>query len=136
MKAKSEGVDMARVLVVDDDPDLLTLVGLQLRQHGHRVLTAASGPEALALVAEEGAPEVAVLDVAMPEMNGLELMKRMRALEGMADLPAIFVSARVGPDDIAAGLALGAIYLTKPYVMRALLAAIDRQVVGAAAAGW
>lgn len=127
---------MARVLVVDDDPDLLTLVGLQLRQHGHRVLTAASGPEALALVAEKGAPEVAVLDVAMPEMNGLELLTRMRELEGMADLPAIFLSARVGPEDIAAGRALGAIYLTKPYVMRALLAAIDRQVVGAAASGW
>lgn len=125
---------MARVLVVDDDPDLLTLVGLQLRQHGHRVVTAASGPEALAIVAEKGAPEVAVLDVAMPGMNGLELLKHLRAMDGVADLPAIFLSARVGPEDIAAG-PLGAVYLTKPYVMRALLAAIDRLVVPAAS-GW
>jgi CheY-like chemotaxis protein len=126
---------MARVLVVDDDPDLLTLVGLQLRQHGHKVVTAASGPEALAIVAEKGAPEVAVLDVAMPEMNGLELLKQLRASDATAELPAIFLSARVGPEDIAAGQALGAIYLTKPYVMRALLTAIDRLVVSAAS-GW
>lgn len=126
---------MARVLVVDDDPDLLTLVGLQLRQHGHKVVTAASGPEALQIVSEMGAPEVAVLDVAMPEMNGLELLTRLRSLDGMTQLPAIFLSARVGPEDIAAGEGLGAMYLTKPYVMRALLSAIDRLTV-AAASGW
>jgi CheY-like chemotaxis protein len=123
---------MARVLVVDDDPDLLTLVGLQLRQHGHKVVTAASGQEALALVTEKGAPDVAVLDVAMPEMNGLELLQTMRSRDGLGELPAIFLSARVAAEDIAAGRALGALYLTKPYVMRALLAAIDSLVVPAA----
>lgn len=126
---------MARVLVVDDDPDLLTLVGLQLRQHGHRVVTAASGKEALDVVGEMGAPDVAVLDVAMPEMNGLELLQHLRAREEMSQLPAIFLSARVSPDDIRAGDALDAIYLTKPYVMRALLAAIERLIVPAAS-GW
>jgi CheY-like chemotaxis protein len=123
---------MARILVVDDDPDLLTLIGIQLRQHGHRVVTAASGPEALEVVRETGSPDVAVLDVAMPEMNGLELLQHLRAREGGAELPAIFLSARAAP---AAGEALGAVYLTKPYVMRALLAAIDRLVVPAAS-GW
>jgi CheY-like chemotaxis protein len=127
---------MARVLVVDDDADLLTLVGLQLRQHGHRVLTASSGAEALGLVADKGAPDVAVLDVAMPEMNGLELLRRLRAQPSMSRLPAIFLSARVAPEDIAAGRALDAIYLTKPYVMRALLAAIDKLTVTATPADW
>ncbi len=126
---------MARILVVDDDPDLLTLIGIQLRQHGHRVITAASGTEALEIVAEKGCPDVAVLDVAMPEMNGHELLKLLRTLDGGEVLPAIFLSARVTPADIAAGEALGAVYLTKPYVMRALLAAIDRLVVPAAS-GW
>jgi DNA-binding response OmpR family regulator len=126
---------MARVLVVDDDPDLLTLIGIQLRQHGHRVMTAASGTEALEIVGEKGSPDVAVLDVAMPEMNGLELLQRLRAREDGAELPAIFLSARVAPADIAAGQTLGAVYLTKPYVMRVLLAAIDRLVVPAAS-GW
>jgi CheY-like chemotaxis protein len=126
---------MARVLVVDDDPDLLTLVGLQLRQHGHKVVTADSGREALSTVDELGPPDVAVLDVAMPEMNGLELLQHLRAREGMEELPAIFLSARVGPEDISAGKALGALYLTKPYVMRALLAAIDKLIVPAPT-GW
>lgn len=127
---------MARVLVVDDDPDLLTLVGLQLRQHGHRVVTADSGRQALAAVDELGPPDVAVLDVAMPEMNGLDLLKHLRAKEGMQELPAIFLSARVGPEDIDAGAAMGALYLTKPYVMRALLAAIDKLIVPAPTSGW
>lgn len=120
---------MARVLVVDDDPDLLTLIGIQLRQHGHKVITAAAGQEALDIVAENGLPEVAVLDVAMPEMNGLELLERLRACDGGAKLPAIFLSARVAPADIAAGEARGVLYLTKPFVMRALLSAIDSLVV-------
>jgi DNA-binding response OmpR family regulator len=115
---------MARVLVVDDDPDLLTLVEMQLRHHGHRVITAGSGPDALALVEAKGAPDVAVLDVAMPGMNGLALLTELRARDGLDDLPVIFLSARVGPEDIKAGTSLGAVYLTKPYVMGALLEAI------------
>lgn len=125
---------MARVLVVDDDPDLLMLVEMQLRHHGHEVSTAASGPEALALVAQAGPPDVALLDVAMPGMNGLDLLVHLRGQEGLADLPAIFLSARVGPDDINAGTSLGASYLTKPYVMSALLAAIENAVTHADAA--
>ena len=116
---------MARVLVVDDDPDLLTLVEMQLKHHGHEVSSASSGPDALALVEKSGAPDVAVLDVAMPGMNGLDLLAKLRANDGLRELPAIFLSARVGPEDIAAGTALGASYLTKPYVMSALLAAIE-----------
>lgn len=116
---------MARVLVVDDDPDLLTLVEMQLRHHGHKVVTASSGPDALALVEDKGPPDVAVLDVAMPGMNGLDLLQEFRRRAGTEKLPAIFLSARVGPEDIKAGTALGAVYLTKPYVMKALLNAID-----------
>lgn len=116
---------MARVLVVDDDPDLLTLVEMQLRHHGHDVSTASSGPAALAHVEQKGAPDVAVLDVAMPGMNGLDLLRELRSKDGFSQLPAIFLSARVGPDDITAGKSLGATYLTKPYVMSSLLQAIQ-----------
>ena len=125
---------MTRILVVDDDPDLLTLVEMQLRHHGHKVMTASSGPDALNLVEESGAPDVAVLDVAMPGMNGLDLLKALREREATKDLPAIFLSARVGPDDIKAGTSLGANYLTKPYVMSALLAAIESALLSAPAA--
>ncbi|MEX2392998.1 MAG: response regulator [Actinomycetota bacterium] len=119
---------MARVLVVDDDPDLLTLVRIQLRHHGHTVMTASSGIDALELVAAEGAPDVAVLDVSMPGMTGLELLGELRSLDGFADLPAVFLSARTTPDDIKAGTSLGARYLTKPYVMAALLKAIEDSI--------
>jgi DNA-binding response OmpR family regulator len=118
---------MARVLVVDDDPDLLTLVQMQLKHRGHDVWTASSGPAAIALLDERGAPDVAVLDVAMPGMNGIDLLHALRTTDGFEELPAIFLSARVGPEDIALGTSLGALYLTKPYAMKALLAAIDEQ---------
>ena len=128
---------MARVLVVDDDPDLLTLVEMQLKHHGHRVVTACGAVEALAIIDEKGAPDVAVLDVAMPGMNGLDLLRELRSRPEMSHLPAIFLSARVGADDIEAGTSLAAMYLTKPYVMNALLKAIETVLSQQqAASGW
>jgi DNA-binding response OmpR family regulator len=121
---------MARVLVVDDDPDLLTLVRIQLRHHGHDVLTAPSGKDALDLVGIEGLPDVAILDVSMPGMSGLELLTKLRSMDGFEALPAIFLSARTTPDDIQAGTSLGAQYLTKPYVMGQLLQAIASSLAG------
>ncbi|WP_380176253.1 response regulator [Kineococcus sp. DHX-1] len=129
---------MARVLVVEDDPDIRQLVELRLRGLGHRVVSAPSGAEALAVIAERGAPEVVVLDVAMPGMTGLEVLRTLRAQPETADLPAIFLSARVRPEDIAAGEELGAVYLTKPFVVSALAGAIDKalQAEAHAAGGW
>jgi CheY-like chemotaxis protein len=99
---------MARVVVVNDDPDILNLVQTRLRQRGHKVVAVASGSDALQALAERGAPDVAVLDVSMPEMTGLELLQELRRREGLQDLPAVFLSARVLPDDIEAGRRLGA----------------------------
>ena len=129
---------MARVLVVEDDPDIRQLVELRLRGLGHRVVAAASGPEALAVIAERGAPEVVVLDVAMPGMTGLEVLRTLRSQPEHAGLPAVFLSARVRPEDIAAGEELGAIYLTKPFVVSALAGAIEKSLTAAAevAVGW
>lgn len=129
---------MARVLVVEDDPDIRQLVELRLRGLGHRVVSAPSGAEALTVIADRGAPEVIVLDVAMPGMTGLEVLRALRADPAHAALPAVFLSARVRPEDIAAGEELGAIYLTKPFVVSALAAAIDKALAttAEAAAGW
>ncbi|HVE91984.1 MAG TPA: response regulator, partial [Actinomycetota bacterium] len=104
---------MAKVLVVDDDPDVLNLVTTQLRQAGHQVNGVGSPSEALDLIGSRGAPDVAVLDINMPEMNGLELLKAIRERHE-PNLPAVFLSAKVTPEDIAAGKAMGATYLTKP----------------------
>jgi DNA-binding response OmpR family regulator len=117
---------LARILVVDDDPDLLALVEIQLRRHGHLVVSAGGGSEALRVIDEQGPPDIAVLDVAMPEMNGFDLLQAIRSRPGLDGLPVIFLSARVSPEDVDAGRSLDAEYLTKPYVMSALLATIDR----------
>jgi DNA-binding response OmpR family regulator len=119
---------MLRVLAVDDDDDLRELIRYRLQKAGHKVLTAASADEALALIDERGGPDVAVLDVTLPGMSGLELLPALRERDGLDALPAVFLSARVQEHDIAAGRALGATYLTKPFVGSALDAAITRAV--------
>jgi CheY-like chemotaxis protein len=115
-----------RVLVVDDDPNMRDLVSFRLRKAGHRVLTAESGADALAIVEERGAPDVAVLDVMMPGMTGLELLPALRRHEGLADMPAVFLSGLVDHAEVEAGRALDATYLTKPCSGIALENAIAR----------
>jgi CheY-like chemotaxis protein len=129
---------MSRLLVVDDDPVVLNLVQIRLKTGGHRVISASDPDEALRVVEERGLPDVAVLDVSLPGMSGLELLAQLRERPGAEQLPAIFLSARVEPRDIDAGRALGAAYLTKPFVASALLAAVDRvlEEAGAATQGW
>lgn len=119
---------MARVLVVDDDPPILNLVGALLRKRGHQVIAVASPHEALELLDADGRalPDVLVTDVAMPGLSGLELVNAVRQREGLVDLPVIFLSARVDPLDVESGRALGAVYLTKPFIANALFGAIDR----------
>ncbi|GAB7191415.1 hypothetical protein NUM3379_21220 [Kineococcus sp. NUM-3379] len=129
---------MARVLVVEDDQDIRTLLEVRLRAAGHRVVGAGSGEEALSVLAERGAPEVLVSDVSMPGLSGLEMLAQIRADSAYAGMPVIFLSGRVQPEDIAAGQALGATYLTKPVVLSALCAAIQRalETRAAVAGSW
>jgi CheY-like chemotaxis protein len=117
---------VAKVLVVDDDPDILDLVQLRLRKNNHQVATASGPAEALDVVRQKGRPDLCVLDVSMPGMTGLELLAELRAEHGLGDTPVIFLSARVQPEDVQAGIDMGAIYLTKPFVASALLGAVDR----------
>lgn len=117
---------MSRVLVVDDEPDILHLVEHRLRRAGHAVIAVSSAAEAEAQIDERGAPDVAVLDISMPELNGFELLGKLRERDGMHELPAIFLSARVLPADVEAGRAMGATYLTKPFVATALIGAVER----------
>lgn len=130
---------MAHVLVVDDDQDILLLVQMRLTAAGHRVLAVASGPEAMDVVRARGLPDVAVLDISLPGMDGFDLLKALQQEPGGATLPAIFLSARVLPSDVAAGRALGATYLTKPFVASALLHSVQRALDAASlekSKGW
>ncbi len=111
-----------RVLVVDDDPKVLSLMRRGLSFAGYTVDTAPSGAEALA-IAREHLPDLVVLDVMMPGVDGLEVCRRMRA--GAPDLPIILLTARDRVPDRVAGLDAGADdYLVKPFAFDELLARI------------
>ncbi len=109
------------ILVVDDEERLVSLVEAYLTQEGYRVLTANDGRQALEVTREEQ-PDLIVLDVMMPEMDGLEFMRHYRQRH---DTPIILLTARVESDDKVIGLELGADdYVTKPFRPRELLARI------------
>jgi len=121
---------------VDDDEHIRELVVVRLRHEGHTVMAAGSPTEALAIIADRGAPDVAVLDIDMPEMNGLQLLIQLRLAVADDALPAVFLSGHVRDNDIEAGRALGATYLTKPFIATALIAAVERSVRAQEDTGW
>lgn len=126
---------MGRVLVVEDDDVVRGVVTANLQRAGHLVLEAETAQAALDEVgARPTAPEIAVLDVGLPDMDGFALVGALREHPQMADMPVIFLSGRVSEQDIAHGRALGCTYLTKPFIASALLAAIERNLAVAPAA--
>lgn len=124
---------MARILIVEDDEDIRSLVMRRLVRAGHVVEGAGGATEALALIARPVAPDLVVLDVNMPGgIDGFDLLRTMRVQAGLTGLPAIFLSGSIQPDDLAAARSLGAAYLAKPFRGGALLAAIDALLAGRA----
>jgi len=110
-----------RVLVVDDDEKTVELVKLYLNRDGYRVLTAYDGIEALRL-AREGHPDLIVLDLMLPGIDGLEVCRTLRA---ESDVPIIMLTARTTDQDKLTGLELGADdYVTKPFSPRELAARV------------
>ncbi|MBL9054057.1 MAG: response regulator transcription factor [Tabrizicola sp.] len=110
-----------KILVVDDDPGLRTLVGLALERAGYQVVTAADGQAALMQAARE-VPDLIVLDQGLPELDGLEVCRRIRA---RSDVPILFLTARDDELDRIIGLELGADdYVTKPFSPREVVARI------------
>lgn len=102
-----------RVLVVDDEPVLAELVSMALRYEGWDITTAGDGATAIAL-ARENAPDVAVLDVMLPDMSGLEVLARLR--EQIPGLPLLLLTAKDSVEDRIAGLTAGGDdYVTKPF---------------------
>ena len=118
-------IESPYILVVDDEPDVLNLVEMQLEKSGYEVLGADSALAALRILREHGPPLIGVIDVAMPELSGLDLVRVLRGRPDTAAIPVVFLSARVLPSDIAAGESLGASYVTKPFTRSGLLRAIE-----------
>jgi two-component system alkaline phosphatase synthesis response regulator PhoP len=110
-----------RVLVVDDDAKTVALVKLYLKRDGYRVITAYDGIEALRL-AREGHPDLIVLDLMLPGINGLEICRTLRT---ESDVPVIMLTAKTTDQDKLVGLDLGADdYVTKPFSPRELAARV------------
>jgi two-component system OmpR family response regulator len=111
-----------QVLVVDDEPNIRELVQVALKFHGCSVLTAASGRAALRQ-AETAQPDLIVLDVMLPDMDGFEVCRRLRAAGN--EVPVIFLTARDTSSDTVTGLAIGGDdYVTKPFSVEALVARV------------
>lgn len=108
------------VLVADDDPDILTLVRFRLEREGCDVLAATDGQDALDLALEH-TPDLAVLDVSMPRVDGYELTRLLRENGATREMPVILLTARVQEAEIERGVEAGADdYVTKPFSMREL----------------
>jgi two-component system phosphate regulon response regulator PhoB len=120
-----------RVLVVDDEADIVALVAYHLAKNGYRVSTASSGTEALD-AAQRERPALIVLDLMLPGMSGYEVLEQLRAGDGTRDVAVLMLTARREEQDRIQGLSLGADdYLTKPFSPQELVlrvAAILRRV--------
>jgi two-component system KDP operon response regulator KdpE len=110
---------MNRVLVVDDEPQIRRALRTSLEAHGYEVQTVGTGEEAV-IGAAESAPELMLLDLGLPDLDGTEVIRRVR---GFTELPIIVLSVRDGQHDKVAALDAGADdYVTKPFAMEELLA--------------
>jgi DNA-binding response OmpR family regulator len=103
------------VLVADDDEDIRALVVFRLERAGYAVVAARDGEEALQLALERS-PDLAILDVMMPKLTGIEVTERLRANDATSRLPVILLTARVQEADVARGFEAGADdYIKKPF---------------------
>ena len=113
-----------KILIVEDEQDILQLVRHYLEKEGFRPVTAMSGLEALKKVKEDK-PDLVVLDLMLPEMDGLEVCKRLRSVPDTAMLPILMLTAKAEESDTIVGLELGADdYVTKPFSPKALVARV------------
>jgi two-component system phosphate regulon response regulator PhoB len=117
-----------RILVVDDEPEAVELVEFNLKQAGYNVSTAADGAEALKK-ARAQTPDLIVLDVMLPEMDGFEICKTLRLDAATAKVPIIMLTAKAAEIDRVLGLELGADdYLTKPFSPRELMLRVKKML--------
>jgi len=114
------------LLVVEDDPDLSTLVAEIFSVEGFEVRSAANRAQINAEVNKPMLPDLILLDIMLPDADGLQILARLRAHPKFARLPVIMMTGKAEPSDVKAGLAAGADgYVSKPFRMSALVAAVN-----------
>lgn len=113
------------IMVVDDNPDIITIVRTILEGKGYKVMSAYSGAELLSSL-EKDKPDLVVLDIMMPQMDGLEVLTRLKAAPDTASIPVILLTAKVQYEDVLGGYKLGAdYYITKPFTSTQLINGIN-----------
>lgn len=122
-----------KVLIIDDDPVIVEAMSARLDCAGHEVHFASDGKSGLA-AAEQLRPDVILLDITLPDMDGFEVNRRLKAAPDLADIPIIFVSANAKDWAKRAAFSMGAkFYLSKPYDFDRLLSAVGSTVEAAPA---
>ncbi|MFI5838093.1 response regulator transcription factor [Catenuloplanes sp. NPDC051500] len=120
---------MARVLVAEDDPDILQLLIYKLKGSGFEAMAASDGRTALAAI-RQFRPHAVLIDVRMPGLDGIELCRELRASPGTAKLPIVMISAQGRPQDRELAFAAGADdYVIKPFSPRELVARVQQLLV-------
>jgi DNA-binding response OmpR family regulator len=111
----------AKILTVDDEPDVLELIRFHLAKAGYQVVQAATGRQALEMIRDEK-PDLVLLDLMLPDIDGFGICELLRRNPETASLPIVIVSAWGTPDSKSLGLELGALdYVTKPFSPRVLV---------------
>lgn len=126
---------MVNVLHVEDVEDQRMIVGARLRKAGYNVVSVGTTAEAIAVVTTKGLPDVAVLDVGLPDGDGRELLQRLREIGDGTTPAAVFLSAGNSEEDIASVAGTGVQYLTKPFIATALVNAINAALANQPVAG-
>jgi DNA-binding response OmpR family regulator len=115
---------MARILIIEDEPDIQALLRYNLQREGHDVVIAGNGEDGLHEVRRQGF-DLVLLDLMLPDRDGLEVCRVLRASKGMAGIPIIMVSAKGDESEVVLGLGMGADdYVTKPFRVKELMARI------------
>jgi len=112
------------ILIVEDDGDILELLSYNLTRQGYRVVSAGTGREALSCVGSHN-PDLVILDLTLPDMDGLEICARLRAESRTRQIPVLILTARVKEEEVVSGLESGADdYLAKPFSVAELIARV------------
>lgn len=115
-----------RILIVDDEEAVLHLVELLLRRVGYIPILAHNAKEAADILKQKPLPDLMILDLMMPGISGIELLRQMRSRDVFDNLPVVILSALADPDQIREGLSAGADrYLTKPYLANNLVSTVQ-----------
>lgn len=121
-----------KVLIADDEPNIVVSLEYLMKREGHQVLVARDGEQALSMIRAER-PALVLLDVMMPGRTGFEVCQSVRADESLADVKILLLTAKGRDTDVTQGLALGAnAYMTKPFSTRELAARV-RELLGSGA---